>query len=106
MNLFWLPTAEEDLDLLYHYYAKDKSKKYAVKIYNEILDSAEQLVDFPEMGIVEQELSEDKNEYRSLLVRRHFKLVYLIEKSSVYVIALFDCRQDPKTNKQKINKSL
>lgn len=106
MNLYWLPTAEEDLDSLFHYYAEDKSRKYAVKIYNEILDSAEKLIDFPEMGAVEHDLSETEDEYRSLLVKKNIKIIYLIEDSSIYVIALFDCRQDPKTNKQKINKSL
>lgn len=102
MNILWLELAEEDLDSIYQFYAKDKSIKVAYKIYNEILDVAESLADFPQMASIELDLSEEGEEYRSLIVRKHFKLIYFIENESIYIAAVWDCRQNPQTNVSKL----
>jgi len=54
MKLYWLKLAEEDLDIIYYFYAKNKSLKAATKIYNEILDAVEQLIKFPQCAPIEQ----------------------------------------------------
>lgn len=102
MKIFWLEFAEEDLDSIYHFYAKDKSIKAAYKIYNEILDAAESLADFPQKAAIELGLSEEGEEYRSLIVRKHFKLIYFVEAESIYIAAVWDCRQNPQTNISKL----
>ena len=33
--------------------------------------------------------------YRSLVVHKHYKLIYHIEAETIYVAALFDTRRDP-----------
>lgn len=102
MRILWLELAEEDLDSIYQFYAKDKSTKAAYKIYNEILDAAESLADFPQMASIELDLSEVGEEYRSLIVRKYFKLIYFIEEESIFIAAVWDCRQNPQTNIKKI----
>lgn len=102
MRILWLELAEEDLDSIYQFYAKDKSIKAAYKIYNEILDAAESLADFPQMASLELDLSEEGEEYRSLIVRKHFKLIYFVEDESIFIAAVWDCRQSPQTNIKKI----
>ena len=33
--------------------------------------------------------------YRSLIVRKLFKVVYRIEDKTIFIVAVFDCRQNP-----------
>lgn len=33
--------------------------------------------------------------YRSLVVHKHYKLIYHIEAETIYITALFDTRRDP-----------
>lgn len=102
MKLLWLQLAEEDLDSIYQFYSTEKSIKTATKFYNDILDAAEKLINFPFIAAIESVLSEEEAEYRALVVRKHFKIVYFIENETVYIAAVWDCRQNPETNYNKI----
>ena len=102
MKILWLELAEEDVESIYQFYAKDKSIKAANRIYNDILDATDSLADFPQMASIEPELSDDGEEFRSLVVRKHFKIIYFIESDSIYIAAVWDCRQNPQTNVNKI----
>lgn len=106
MKLYWLELAEKDLDSIYNFYAKDKSQKAATKIYNEILNVAEKLIDFPLIGQIEEEISEEREEYRSLLVRKLFRIIYFIDADSLFIVAIWDCRKDFQTNKKKIQRNI
>ena len=102
MNIHWLPLAEEDLEIIYQFYTKDKSSKAANKIFNEILDAVDSLANFPKMAPIEPDLSDDEEEYRSLVVLKLFKVIYYIEFTSIFITAVWDCRQSPKANISKI----
>ena len=102
MTICWLELAEEDIESIYLFYAEDKSVKAANKIYNDILDATDFLAKFPQMAPVEPILSDDGEEYRSLVVQKHFKVIYFIECDSIYIAAVWDCRQDPQANISKI----
>ena len=104
MKTRWLESAERDIDLIYDFYALDKSIKVADKIYNEIVDASYSLIDFPLMAPIELELTnERKRQFRSLLVRKHYKIVYFIEGDFIYIAAVWDCRTEPKTNISRTN---
>lgn len=94
--------AEEDLEGVYQFYVNSKSVKAANKVYNEILDAADLLADFPQMAPIEYDLSDDGEEYRALVVKKHFKIVYYTENDAVYIAAVWDCRQNPQANIDKI----
>ena len=102
MKILWLEFAEEDIESIYRFYAEHKSIKAANKIYNDILDATDSLADFPQMAQIEPDLSDDGEEYRALVVRKHFKVVYFIECDSVYIASIWDCRQNPIKNISKI----
>lgn len=104
MRLLWLEPAEEDLDSIYDFYVRDKSIKAASKIYNDLLDGVEILFDFPQIASIEPELSDGSEVYRSLVVKKYFKIIYFLEEGSIYIAAIWDCRQDPKMNVAKIRK--
>lgn len=56
------------------------------------------------MGPIEPALKDFSEKYRSLVVRRLFKLIYRIdvENQLVIIITIWDCRQSPEKLKTKI----
>jgi len=105
MKVLWTTFAESQLDGIYDY-MQSKSQYIATEIYNEILDESAMLAFFPYMAPIEPLLSEFKEEYRSLIVRRNYKVVYFIDSETIiYVVAVFDCRQNPEELKCIIEKN-
>jgi plasmid stabilization system protein ParE len=94
MQLIWSVPATMQLENIYHYYSQ-RNIEAATRIYNNIIDEAEMLTQFPEMAAIEPILADYTRIYRSLIVKKHFKVVYRIEEENIYVVAVFDCRQDP-----------
>lgn len=104
MRIAWLKDAVDDLENIYRFVA-EQSETSAVKLYNHIYDQVEKLMAFPEMGVIEPLLSKKTSTYRSLIVKRSYKIVYKYEKEIVFIIAVWDCRQNPKKLKGKIAKN-
>jgi plasmid stabilization system protein ParE len=103
MKLLFAPEALEDMENIYRYYA-EYSEIYAVDLYNYIIEEAELLKNFPHKAQREPLLEEYPEDYRSLIVWRSYKLVYFLEKETVNVVAVFDCRQNPEKLKKNIQK--
>jgi plasmid stabilization system protein ParE len=104
MKVLWTIFAEKQLDNIYDY-IHNKSFQSAVNIYNDILDESDMLALFPRMGAIEPLLSEFPEEYRFLIVRRNYKVIYCIDsEATIYVVAVFDCRQNPGKLKKDIKK--
>ena len=95
MKVLWTISAENQLDSIYDY-IQIQNTCAAIEIYNDIVDESAMLAHFPLMGVIEPLLSEFSEGYRSLIVRRNYKIVYYIDSETiVYVVAIFDCRQNP-----------
>jgi len=104
MIVLWTQYAESQLDDIFDY-IQNFSFLSAVTIYNDILDESAMLAHFPRMGAVEPLLSDFPEEYRFLVVRRNYKIVYCIDNESViYIVAVFDCRQNPEKLKKDMAK--
>ena len=54
----WTYTSKLDLMQIFHYIAKD-SVYYAKKVVNDIIDKADYLADFPNMGRIIEEIDDD-----------------------------------------------
>ncbi|MBC8603771.1 type II toxin-antitoxin system RelE/ParE family toxin [Parabacteroides acidifaciens] len=89
----WLPQAMALLDNIYDYYS-EKSQTAAIRLYNNILDSAEPLRTFPNAGPVEPLLEEYKDGFRSIVAEKHYKLIYTVKEELVEIHAVWDCRQE------------
>lgn len=63
------------------------------------------LLHFPEMAQAEPLLSEFIETYRSLLVRNAYKVVYYIKNETIFIVAVFDCRQNPEKLKKGIRET-
>jgi len=94
MKIIFSDLALEQLESIYNY-LQTKSNNAAVLIHNHILDEIERLRDFPQIAPIEPELIGYAHTYRSLVVKKSYKVVYYIENDAVNISALFDCRQDP-----------
>jgi len=103
MKLIFAPEAAEDMENIYCYYA-EYNENYAVGLYNQFIEEAETLQIFPEIAPKEPLLEGYPEEYRSLIVRHNYKLVYFIENETVNVVTVFDCRQNPRKLKKDIRK--
>ncbi|GHT32645.1 hypothetical protein FACS18945_3910 [Bacteroidia bacterium] len=103
MKVLWTAFAESQLEGIYDY-IQVKNQQAAADIYNDILDESAMLARFPRLAPIEPLLSEFPEAYRSLVVRRNYKVVYYIENETiVYVVSVFDCRQAPQKLKDNIN---
>ena len=94
MNIIFSDLALNQLESIYNY-LQTKSNNAAVFIHNHILDEIERLRDFPQIAPIEPELIGYAHTYRSLVVKKSYKIVYYIEDNTVNISSLFDCRQSP-----------
>lgn len=105
MEIIWLPLAEKALVAIFSFY-EEKSIPAGQKIITDILQATEQLSVHPEMAAVEQLLQERPETFRSLVVRKTYKVVYYIEDTVIYIADVWDCRQFPGKLKKGIRKSM
>lgn len=101
MKIKFLIAAEEHLDDIYNLIA-EKNEQAAINLYNDFLNEIERLRDFPQMAAIEPILINETQTFRALIVRHHYKVIYYTEGDTIYIAAIWDCRQNPKTNKKKI----
>ncbi len=102
-TLIWSPVALQDMEEIYDFYTI-KNEKAAAKIYNGILDEVEILKEHPFVGPIESILQHRKKPYRSLVVSKgHFKVLYFVDNTTVYIAGVWNCKQDTEKIKQKYN---
>ena len=94
MELKFTPEAAVSLESIYEYLVS-KNARAAVDIHNEIIEEIERLVLYPQLAPVEPTLAGRAFEYRALVVRRTYKVIYRIEAQRIYVVDIWDCRQNP-----------
>ncbi len=101
MKIKFLIAAEEHLEDIYNSIA-GTNEHAAIRLYNDFLDEIDRLRDFPLMAAVEPVLINEPQIFRGLIVKHNYKVIYYIKGDTVYIAAIWDCRQDPKTNRKKI----
>ena len=94
MKLIYSHKAAKALNDIYKFLNK-KNSHAAVIIHNEILDEIDRLLLFPQIGPIEPELENISFTYRSLVVRYTYKVIYRIEKQTIYIVDIWDCRCNP-----------
>lgn len=73
---------------------QDLSIEQASKIATQLLNKAGELAEEPFIGQKEKYLAHLKKEHRRL-VEGNFKIIYRVEKNTIYITDFFDTRQDP-----------
>lgn len=98
-EIIWLPTAERHITEIFNW-LRERSETAAIKLFNDILDETERLRSFPEIGKKESLLKDYPKSFRSIVVRKNFKIIYFIERKNIFITAVWDCRKDPQTISQ------
>ena len=95
MVVVWTEEAVVQFRAAYEYLLEVAGKSVAKHLVCKIEDAAEKLAEYPKMGAVEDELKHLPHGYRSFVAHKNYKIIYRIEGETVYISALFDCRQHP-----------
>lgn len=105
MVVRWTEEADAKVDAICRFYA-NTNPQVANEIFADILEGVEQLKLFPKSAPQESLLGNRSELFRSLLVRRIFKIVYFIDEvtKEIVIVTIFDCRQSPKKLKKEIKK--
>ncbi|GHT55767.1 hypothetical protein AGMMS49982_22000 [Bacteroidia bacterium] len=101
MVIIWLPLAEEALSGIFRFY-NERSEQAAIKLVFDIRQATKQLAKYPEIGFREPLLAYRPETFRSLIVRKTYKVVYYIEKGTVYIADVWNTRQDPENLRNRI----
>lgn len=80
------------------YIRREFGKKSKESFLQKVRETRRLLADNPCLGPIEPLLAERTQTYRSVVVGKLNKMVYYIEEDTViYVVAFWDCRQEPDT---------
>ena len=88
--LIWSPEAVEDVEAIAGYIERD-SPWYAKAVVSKIVEIAESIPEFPEMGRMVPEIGDAA--IRERFVHR-YRLIYRLDDSRVLVVAVIHGRQD------------
>ena len=108
MVVRWSTVAEERLKNIFNYYFDVASQKVATRIVSEIIEACDSLELMPFKAPVEKDLAGCDLVYRSLVVKKIFKIIYHInlKTDSVLIATIWDCRRSPLLLKDEISKTL
>ncbi len=98
----WTHRATKDLEKVTKFNLKLYGKSKALEISTNLRKSTEILestsLDVTQYGQIDETFQHLKHEYRKL-INNHCKITYRIGNSSIYVVRVFDTRQNPNKNK-------
>ncbi|MDL2281643.1 type II toxin-antitoxin system RelE/ParE family toxin [Parabacteroides sp. OttesenSCG-928-G06] len=96
MVVRWTPEAWMQLKDIYKYYLNVAGLRTAEEVRKEIRDTANKLARFPLLGPTEENVNlENSHNYRSLVVNKNYKIIYQIDDEQVFIMAIWDTRQNP-----------
>jgi toxin ParE1/3/4 len=99
MKIIWTHEALIETKLIYNYYKLRASLRVAKSIKNKLFSSVKNLQSHPRKGQIEDLLLHKKGEFR-YLITGNFKMIYKITEKEIYIIKVFDSRQNPEKIKK------
>ena len=93
----WHDSAREHLRKIFNFNIDHFSESYAYSILGEVLDEVQDLENFPQKGAPELLLEGREYEYRRLVIREKYKVIYFLVDGEAHIAAVWDVRRDPKT---------
>jgi len=101
----WHDSAREHLREIFDFNIDHFSENYAYSILSEVLGEVQDLEKFPKKGAPELLLEGRKYEYRRLVIRENYKVIYFLVEEEAHIAAVWDVRRDPKTLVQIVAES-
>lgn len=93
----WHDSAREHLRKIFNFNIDHFSESYAYSILGELLGEVQDLENFPQKGAPELLLEGREYEYRRLVIREKYKVIYFLVDDEAHIAAVWDVRRDPKT---------
>ncbi len=90
MTVEWTKTAQEHLDEIYRYIARD-SEFYAKRMVDRLTRRSIQIADFPFSG---REVPEYRLKQIREVIEGSYRIIYYIKSGSIDVLAVLHCAQD------------
>lgn len=97
LSLIWHASFEEKLKAAIRWSRFHFGERTAGKFYRRIIEESNRLTFAPYIGGVEPLLDGFPIEYRSLVVHKHFKVVYYVDEANalVHIVDMWDVRREP-----------
>lgn len=97
MKYQWRRKAEKQVETAIRYCGKEFGKSCAEKFLKNLDHQVDLLAANPQIGPIEPLLENRRRVYRSLLIHKHYKLLYYIADAAdtLYITALWDTRREP-----------
>ena len=102
--IIWHDSAREHLGNIFSYYRDNVSPKVAYSLLRNLLDTIQGLEQMPRKGAPELLLAKRKVEYRHLIIRRRYKVIYFLEGERAHLVAIWDTKQSPRKLVRTISK--
>ena len=93
--IVWQDAAVCHLKAIYDYYRENASAEVAARILLDIQNAPDILASFPETGAKEENFPNLFSNLRYLVVRKHYKIIYLYDNNICSILAIWDVRQNP-----------
>ncbi len=96
MKVIWQRLADQQLQEIYERLTAFNLRA-AQALYAEIFDRVDKLSVFPEMAAMERLLEEREEKYRSLVIKKRYKVIYRVDfrYDEIHIVSVWDCRRDP-----------
>lgn len=104
MKVVWTTPAKIKLREIFNYYRSIATERVAQKLRGKIIEKSRLLACNPRGGQREFLLEDMPYEYRRL-VEGNYKIVYRIERDTVFVVDIWDCRRDPAYTRESFTKT-
>ncbi len=93
--IIWQDAAVGHLKAICDYYRENASAEVAARILLDLQNAPDILSSYPEVGSKERSFPNLSSNLRYLVVRKHYKIIYLYENDICSILAIWDVRQDP-----------
>ena len=103
--IVWHDSAREHLRKIFDYYYENVSQKVAYSILRDTLDDIQGLETMPGKGAPEPLLKRRKLEYRRLVIRRRYKVIYFLANDEAHIVAIWDTKQSKRKLVQTIQRN-
>ena len=104
LKIYWTDFSKQELKEILYYYKVKANITVARNLVLGIINEVKILKNQPEMGQVEVLLENDNRDFRYLLYRNNYKIIYWlnVEQNRIEIFDVFDTRQNPiKINRNK-----
>lgn len=94
-QVIWQESAIAHLQSIYHYYYEHTSEAVAARILIDLQNAPDVLESFPYSGSEETSFSHLSTTYYYLVVRKRYKIIYMVEDNICSILAIWDVRKNP-----------